>query len=185
MKEFNTKGVSNNMGTIEKEGATNATQETENQRKFNELVQNCMVDLSVEEAEYNSEALHSINGVRVFSRGNMSVIGGKAKSRKTFLVSLLCAEMLKSNPEIKIAIFDTEQSAFHVQSCTRRVHQLMDWDEKVSNERLKVFKLREYPIDERLKYFIGLTHHFKPDFVFLDGNTQSIAKRKQHLFATT
>ena len=146
-----------------------AKKEAEWQRLLNELLKTCMVDLSVEETEDNHEALYSINGVRVFSRGNISVIGGKAKSRKTFLVSLLSSEMLQSNSEIKFALFDTEQSAFHVQNCTKRVHKLMGWDEKVSDDRLRVFKLREYPLEKRLEYFLGLAYHFKPDFIFLDG----------------
>ncbi|MDR0334075.1 MAG: AAA family ATPase [Dysgonamonadaceae bacterium] len=144
-----------------------AEQQNEMKRRLDTLLQKCKVDLSTSEIE--PTPLLAIGGIPVFTLGNISAIGGKAKSGKTFLVSYLCGEMLQSNPDIKILIFDTEQGGFHVQKCVRRVHRLMGWSEHENNDRLVVCKLREYSTSERLQMVGELIYHINPDFVFLDG----------------
>ena len=141
-----------------------AEQAAERLRRLNSY----MVDLSKEEIE--PEPLYSRSGIALFRREEISIISGKAKSRKTFLVSLLCKEMLKSNPDMRIMLFDTEQGSFHVQKCVRRVHRLMGWNEhKSENDSLMVFKLRRLATEERKEIVEDAIRHFKPDFVFLDG----------------
>ncbi|MDR0332748.1 MAG: AAA family ATPase [Dysgonamonadaceae bacterium] len=144
-----------------------AQQEAERQRVINKLTQGCKIDLSATEIE--PQPLYSLDGIPVFSRGNISVISGKPKSGKTFLMSLLCKEILKSNDEIKILIVDTEQGIVHVKKCVKRVHRLMEWDEDVSNHVLDVYALRKLSTVQRLVVVEELISDLAPDFVFIDG----------------
>jgi hypothetical protein len=68
--------------------------------------------------------------------GNFSAVIGKAKSRKTFLISLVAASFITlrflmgkikataHQPKNKILLFDTEQSRFHLQKVVRRIFSL-------------------------------------------------------------
>ena len=105
----------------------------------------------------------------VFTRGNISCISGKAKSRKTFLLGLFSSQFLEYEDTAKIMIFDTEQAFYHVQKSTKRIHRLLDWDDNANNERLKVFGLRELSTDERKKFVKEAIYHYRPDLIFIDG----------------
>lgn len=106
--------------------------------------------LSIKEQQATSSRL-----VRLFTLGNFSCIIGKAKSRKTFLQSLLTAATLGADdtgmfisdlPEIKkdVLYFDTEQGEYDCQNVINRI-------EKMSNNRenIKGFSLREFSPLER------------------------------------
>ena len=72
---------------------------------------------------------------KLFSAGNISVISGAAKSRKTFLCSAVAAAAVANDPEKialnmfaslppeqnKVLYFDTEQSAYHAQKVNKRI----------------------------------------------------------------
>ena len=105
----------------------------------------------------------------IFSRGDISTIGGKAKSRKTFLVVLLASEFLMSNDAGKILIVDTEMSKSRTYKTVRRIHRKIGWDPGMSDDRLTVLSLREYAPNERADILKEAIEHLKPDLVFLDG----------------
>lgn len=97
----------------------------------------------------------SVNFVRIFSLGNYSAIIGKAKSRKTFLIGLLTASLLKSSdfdklignlPEDKkgVLYFDTEQGDYDCYNTIRRIERLAG-----TSKNLKGFSLRRYSPIER------------------------------------
>lgn len=84
--------------------------------------------------------------------GNISTIIGKAKSRKSFLINMMVATMLKGGeykgfnaclPSDKrhILYFDTEQSKYHVQLAVRRICEQVD-DNTPTN--LTVYPLRTF-----------------------------------------
>ena len=80
----------------------------------------------------------------IFSRSNISTIGGKAKSRKTFLIVLFAADFLETNDTGKVLIVDTEMAKAHTRKTHKRIHRLMEWDTHQNHERLTVLSLREY-----------------------------------------
>lgn len=113
------------------------------------------------------------------TRGNLSLVTGKAKSRKTFFTSIALAATSKNSdiqkalwgelPEEKSLVlhFDTEQSKYHTQQVVKRVCKLMDI-EKPDNYR--AFSLRSYSPAERLnliEYCINQEPHL--GFVIIDG----------------
>lgn len=92
---------------------------------------------------------------RMFTLGNFSCIIGKAKSKKTFLLSLLTASLLNSEASHKfygeltngknvILYFDTEQGEYDSYNVIRRIEYMAG-----TNEGLNAFNLRPYSPAER------------------------------------
>jgi len=113
--------------------------------------------------------MFSIGGSPVFSRGEISMITGKAKSRKSFLITLLASRMLDEDLNLKILLIDTEQNKIRVAKSAKRIHKLLEWDEDKNNDRLKVCAMRELTAQERLEITLSLIEKLKPDFIFIDG----------------
>lgn len=99
---------------------------------------------------------------RLFTLGNFSCIIGKAKSRKTYLLSLLTSCILNKDVSSKfnsilpigksdVLYFDTEQSIF---DCYRVINRI----ERMSGVCVKAFALREYTPTERCQL---IEHAFK------------------------
>jgi len=132
-----------------------------------DILGECEIDLSEEIPE--PEPLLQIGDITLFSKGNISTIGGAAKSRKTFLIVFLTAKFLEENPDQSAMIYDTEMAKFHTIRTARRVHRLIGWEPKKNNKRLKVFSVREYNSDERIKALQQAIERYKPALVFVDG----------------
>lgn len=84
--------------------------------------------------------------------GNISTIIGKAKSRKSFLINMMIATMLKGGPykgfngclpsnKRHILYFDTEQGKYHVQLALKRICQQVGEDNPAN---LTVYPLRTF-----------------------------------------
>lgn len=108
--------------------------------------------------------------------GNFSVLIGKAKSRKSFLVSLIISILFKiigpfrgTLPENKLVVLyiDTEQGEYHCQKAYKRILQLCGTK---SIPNLKMYFLRPHSPGERLKiieHLIKTTENL--GFVVIDG----------------
>jgi hypothetical protein len=113
----------------------------------------------------------------VCTLGNFSLAIGKAKSRKTFLVTLFFAIVtgyvtdkfsggLPLGKKVGI-YFDTEQSRYHVQKLLHRICKLVG---QQVPENIIVYSLRKYRPEDRLemiKYAINTTPNL--GFVVIDG----------------
>jgi hypothetical protein len=111
--------------------------------------------------------------------GNFSLIIGKAKSKKTFSLSLFLSALVANQtvfgkfkgslPEnkTKVVFFDTEQSRYHVQKFYHRVCRLLGIENPVNFE---AYCLRQFTPDERLE-IIDFYIQSDPDigFVAIDG----------------
>ncbi|MBS1549447.1 MAG: AAA family ATPase [Bacteroidetes bacterium] len=117
-------------------------------------------------------------GGEVFgSLGNFSLITGKAKSRKSFFLSLMAGRLLSSesntaitghlpNDKKKVLYFDTEQGEYHTQKALKRIEAIAG--ENFDN--LEVYYLREDEPSERLSMIdeaIKKTENL--GYVFIDG----------------
>ncbi|OAV68378.1 hypothetical protein Barb4_02091 [Bacteroidales bacterium Barb4] len=127
----------------------------------------CIIDLSEEVAE--PDPVLGIGDIPVFSRGNISVIGGAAKSRKTFLVCHLAGMFLEGNASGTIVILDTEMARFHTMRTARRIHRIAGFDTNKNNSRLVVLSLREQSTEERTDVLKQVFAIWKPALVFVDG----------------
>jgi len=110
----------------------------------------------------------------VFTAGNISTFIGKAKSRKTFFITLITAALIgdkipgirsQLGPNDEMVLFDTEQGKYYVYLLTKRINAMLGmWP-----ERLKVFGLRPLTTIERLTQIQAYIEMNKPKVVFIDG----------------
>lgn len=108
----------------------------------------------------------------VFTLGNISTIIGKAKSRKTFLTTLLVSSII-TNREVQfrsqltgnVVLFDTEQGRFHVWRVTKRIEAMVGrWP-----DNLHVFGLRPLTTQERINEIENYIFQNDPQLVIIDG----------------
>lgn len=117
------------------------------------------------------------NPITIFTEGNISVIQGKAKARKSFAVAMFAASAISNQtiykkftsvPEKMVVYFDTEQSSFYVQQAVHRIHQISHGDG--FRTRFYSFALRKFDPEQRLFLIDWVFKNFKNlGFVVIDG----------------
>lgn len=120
----------------------------------------------------------SVDGATLFCLGDTSMTIGKAKSRKTYLITLLIAILVGNLnlgrikgalPKDKrmVLSFDTEQGKYHAHKAAKRIHQFLGVD---STPNFKAYVLRKYSPRERLE-IIEYVIYNTPNLgvVFIDG----------------
>lgn len=159
-------------------------------QKLGNAIDNALKEFNAEQELYISEikatdtieppiiALKIGEGI-VSTLGNILTFIGKAKSKKTFLITIAIAIAISRDyvfglftshlPRDKrtVLLFDTEQSRFHVQKNLLRVCNMTGIKEP---KNLKVYGLRKYPPAERLQiieYAVYNTENL--GIVFIDG----------------
>jgi len=113
--------------------------------------------------------------------GNISLIQGQAKSRKTFLLSFICTALLRKKEFLKfrgklpagkskIIYFDTEQGLYHAKRVQERIYDLSGISKVAENENIQYYRLRSYNTKERIE-IIDKVINSTPDlgFVIIDG----------------
>lgn len=108
----------------------------ENQdQDLDSLIVSCKIDLSEELSPppVAMEIMSDNKPITLFTKGNFSIVTGAAKSRKSFLISMLMAAALLpdwfddmfccSGKGINL-LFDTEQSRYKTQQIGKRIHRL-------------------------------------------------------------
>lgn len=111
----------------------------------------------------------------VISRGNLSVIAGAPKSRKSMFVAALIASFFGIDTFGLIGcisggiclLFDTESSQSHTLKQLKRIYTLLGWTK--TNPNLIVFHLRECSIEERIGIIQQAIEFYKPDWCIIDG----------------
>ena len=105
------------------------------------------------------------------TKGNFSVIIGKAKAKKTFSITLLLADYLKNENIKRVLYFDTEQSKYHVQKAVKRI--LIK--NGITPSNLDVFHFRSLTITERIELIEQAIYHYDDvDLVIIDGARELI-----------
>jgi hypothetical protein len=112
--------------------------------------------------------------VTICTRGNISAIIGKAKSRKTFFNTILAVSMITGSlfskfiasqkKKLKVVYFDTEQGRGRAQRVVRRIVNMA-----ASGEQIDMISLRPYSTSERVEIIEEYFNTHKPDFAFIDG----------------
>lgn len=119
-----------------------------------------------------------IDDVSYGTLGNFSCLTGKAKSGKTFFLSLLIAAVLDTNgkfqrlktkvPTAKVLHFDTEQSEYHTQKVANRIIKLIDDTKNTQN--YECYYLRKHPPTERIELIEEAIYNTKNlKLVVIDG----------------
>lgn len=114
-----------------------------------------------------------IGNTNKFSKGNISVWSGAAKSKKTFAITMLVSSMLggvnlysqfNAYAKNKVLWIDTEQSPFDVQKITKRIVKLIG-----SETNLYMFGLRPYTPAQRIIMIDEALKIYKCDVLIIDG----------------
>ena len=146
-------------------------------KKIQALVESCLINLSdrLDPPPVAMEIVSEGKPITLFTKGNFSIITGAAKSRKSFLVSMFIAAILKgsfqdllfSNGNGITIIFDTEQSKYKVQQIAKRICNL---SESTNPTNLRVYSLRTLEPSQRIEiidYVLSTTQNI--NFVAIDG----------------
>ena len=137
-------------------------------------------DLSKYILDYSSDIIEPLpilmqGDKLVISRGNLSVIAGAPKSRKSMFVAALVASYFGNSTfgltscidGGKCLLFDTESSESHTLKQIKRIYKLLDWIKP--NANLIVFHLRECSIEERFGIIKQAIDFYRPDWAVCDG----------------
>ena len=117
--------------------------------------------------------------IPILTLGNFSLVIGKAKSKKSFLMSWLISVILSNNENLlrqfhsrlskkkRVLYFDTEQGKYHGQVALKRICRLIN----VANpKRLEMYCLRSLKPQERLELIeFAIYNDDEIGVVFIDG----------------
>ena len=129
------------------------------------------------------EFLFSLFGEPCFPRRELVAFTGRAKSGKTFVMSMLMvccvvSELLTFRRNgvspFRLLWYDTEQSDNSTQDILiNRImplfHRQMGPDEPFPEHMLDIFNVRNVERANREAYFLAAIEHYRPDLVILDG----------------
>jgi hypothetical protein len=146
------------------------------------------------------EFLFTLFGEPCFPRRELVAFTGRAKSGKTFVMSMLMTVSIardvlafKRNAPpsdvsphpttfrpLRVLWYDTEQSDNSTQDIlVNRIrplyHRCMGPDEPFPEEQLDIFNVRNVDRVNRERYFFKAIEHYKPDLVILDGIRDLVA----------
>ena len=122
--------------------------------------------------------LYRMNDVPCFYRGELVADCGKAKSGKTFFLSILMAGALKSQmlalerlteEPLKVLWMDTEQSQQSTQEILKERIMPMAGIESLDDTQFYAFNFRGLGFDKRQKMVRVAICNIKPDLVIIDG----------------
>lgn len=129
------------------------------------------------------EFLFSLFGEPCFPRRELVAFTGRAKSGKTFVMSMLMvlcaiAEVLSfrrlTNDKLRVLWYDTEQSDNSTQDILKNriipLYQRMNGDDVPFDENMfDIFNVRNVDRDKRKIYLMSAIQYYEPDLVILDG----------------
>lgn len=114
------------------------------------------------------EVCHNDEFLRFATLGNFSMVIGKAKSRKTFFISMIAAAFLRgvlfmdklirrfTEGKTKIIIFDTEQGRYDVQQLAKKIIRLTGVEQP---EELEIYHLRTLDTKQRIEFIENVLYN--------------------------
>ena len=110
-------------------------------------------------------------------RGDIIAFTGKAKSGKSFSISIIIAALLKGelngfkalNHNTRVLLLDTEMHRSNVAKRAKSTLKLAGLQTNVSNPNFNVLSLRELDYKARFQILEDAIENYSPDIVFLDG----------------
>ena len=129
------------------------------------------------------EFLFSLFNEPCFPRRELVAFTGRAKSGKTFVMSMLMvlcaiAEVLSfrrlAGRQLRLLWYDTEQSDNSTQDILKNriiplFHQVAGDDTDFPEDMFDIFNVRNIDRDKRETYLMAAIAHYKPDLVIIDG----------------
>lgn len=102
------------------------------------------------------------------TEGNLIMVAGEAKARKTFNVKMLVYIYLQQNPEGACIWVDTEQSEYHIGLAFKAVQEVMEWEPRKNHPRLTMVSFLGLPKAERLNMLSQMMAEVSPGLLVID-----------------
>jgi len=163
--------------TFDLDGFSEDVNQCATESKIEKIAESCKIDLSKKlppppVAMFIGEDEKKLT---LFTKGNFSIVTGKAKSRKSFLISMLMATAVKGEFQNQFQcngngmniLFDTEQAEYKVQQVSRRICRLAENDK---TDNFISYHLRTIDPTKRLEiieHVLATTPNI--NFVAIDG----------------
>ena len=122
-----------------------------------DIIQKCRIDLKevLTPPPVAMQIMSNSSKITLFTKGNFSIVTGAAKSRKSFLISMLIATAIKgefsslffSEGKGVNLLFDTEQSRYKTQQIGKRITTLAG---AIDESKFHAYSLRTLEPLERL-----------------------------------
>lgn len=144
--------------------------------ELSQLANSCLIHLAERlEPPIAMQIVSESKAITLFTKGNFSIVTGAAKSRKSFLISMLMAtaikgnfhDIFKCNEQGVNILFDTEQAKYKVQQISKRICHLAETNNPAS---FKVFAFRTLEPGKRIaliEHVLSTTENI--NFVAIDG----------------
>lgn len=115
--------------------------------------------------------------VTIFSRDAMSLVTGKAKSRKTFFLSAVVAALAKNNiiltfkrcAPVKTLWIDTEQSIYHFHKAVTRAYEMANISLMQNYDDIIPLSFSILSTEQRNLKLVEAVEEYRPDVVIIDG----------------
>lgn len=109
------------------------------------------------------------------TEGNLIMVAGEAKARKTFNVKFLVYTYLEQNPDGSAIWVDTEQSDYHIGLAFKAVQEVMGWEPRKNNERLTMVSFLGLAKRERINMLGQMMSEVSPGLLVIDNIGHLIA----------
>ena len=126
----------------------------------------------------------------LFTRRNISVIGGKTGVGKSALITAICHAILNGNETLRttksdysILIIDTEQDSADVKNMLNRINKLNGKNPTDQIPNIRAISVLEYDFEARQEKTEQCIAYMRPDFVFLDGLAELFPDTNNELMA--
>jgi len=102
------------------------------------------------------------------TEGNLIMVAGEAKARKTFNVKMLMYLYLQQNTNGNCIMVDTEQTDYHIALAFKAVQEVMGWAPKQNNPRLTMVSFLGLPKEERVQLLEQIMAEANPGMLVID-----------------
>jgi len=136
------------------------------------------IDLSNPEPDPHS--LITVDGITVFSPGNIGVVKAGSKQGKTWVISAMIAAFILSGQVIKfvgnplpnkrkVVLIDTEQAKSHVHKVARRIHRMAGLPTNQNSYLLEIYYFKELTTQQRLDALRKIAQDPEIGMIVVDG----------------
>ena len=129
----------------------------------------CIVDLTKEIAKPTPVLRDPRDNSSLWAtEGNLIMVAGEAKARKTFNVKMLVYIYLQQNAEGSCIWVDTEQSEYHIGLAFKAIQEVMNWEPRKNHPRLTMVSFLGLPKKERLNMLKEMMSEVNPGLLVID-----------------
>lgn len=129
----------------------------------------CIVDLTKEIAKPTPVLRDPRDNTSLWAtEGNLIMVAGEAKARKTFNVKFLVYTYLLQNANGACIWVDTEQSEYHIGLAFKAVQEVMGWEPRKNNDRLTMVSFLGLPKQDRLLMLGQMMSEVNPGLLVID-----------------